>query len=412
MSKRKVAKVWFHFSILISCASHVYAETANPADLHISGFLNQAFISTTDNNFFGKSDDAVSTDYREAGVFFNKNITPKLQATAQLLARQAGELDDGHLRIDQLMMVYRFQDDFDLTQGIWFGRLKAHYGLYNTTRDVPFTRPGILMPQSIYFDRARNSLLLEDTLGYYQERRNEYGSWRLDFGLVKSVPNDKELEDFFSSNSSLNGKPGYGEGFQFTWHSPLEQYYIGFAMANPEYKFEANNADYFNPDGSINLINADGKAVFRNASGFIQYFSSDWVFTFELSRNDVIFSLKNSTPNMHVKSLSYYEQIEYHFSASIDFIVRYDNFFTNKDDKYGKAYEQTLVAQLTGRPGYSQYAQDAMLGVGWHPANDWLIRAELHNVEGTGWLSYRENPNQRALAKYWNLAALQVSYRF
>jgi hypothetical protein len=31
------------------------------------------------------------------------------------------------------------------------------YGLYNTTRDVPFTRPSIILPQSIYFERTRNS---------------------------------------------------------------------------------------------------------------------------------------------------------------------------------------------------------------------------------------------------------------
>ncbi|HET8705730.1 MAG TPA: hypothetical protein VFM46_05440, partial [Pseudomonadales bacterium] len=340
------------------------------------------------------------------------NFTPKLQMTGQLLARKAGALDNGHLRLDQLMAVYRFQDEFELTQGLWLGRLKAHYGLYNTTRDVPFTRPGILMPQSIYFDRARNSLLLEDTVGYFQERRNELGFWRLDFGVVGTVPNDTELEDFFSANASLHGKQGYGQGFQFTWRSPLEQYYVGFAMANPEYKFETRNTNYLNPDGIINFITADGKAVFRNASGFFQYQSESWVFTFEVSRNDVIFSLENDLPDMVLKSISYYEQFEYRLSPTCDVFVRYDSFFNNKDDKYGHEYARSVPAQLLGQPSYSQYSIDSTLGISWRPTNDWLLRAEVHSVEGVSWLSYRENDGGKNWVKYWNLVALQASYRF
>jgi hypothetical protein len=34
--------------------------------------------------------------------------------------------------------------------------------LYNTTRDVPFTRPSIILPQSIYFERTRNLTVSAD----------------------------------------------------------------------------------------------------------------------------------------------------------------------------------------------------------------------------------------------------------
>jgi hypothetical protein len=43
-------------------------------------------------------------------------------------------------------------------------------GLYNETRDVPFTHPGIFLPQVVYFDRVRNLVLSTDGAMLYGER--------------------------------------------------------------------------------------------------------------------------------------------------------------------------------------------------------------------------------------------------
>jgi hypothetical protein len=54
------------------------------------------------------------------------------------------------------------------------GRIKTAYGLYNTTRDVPFTRPSIVLPQSIYFERTRNLTVSADGVPRcYVERYGE-----------------------------------------------------------------------------------------------------------------------------------------------------------------------------------------------------------------------------------------------
>ena len=56
------------------------------------------------------------------------------------------------------------------------GRIKTAYGLYNTTRDVPFTRPSIILPQSIYFERTRNLTVSADGADIYVERYGEAGT--------------------------------------------------------------------------------------------------------------------------------------------------------------------------------------------------------------------------------------------
>jgi hypothetical protein len=67
--------------------------------------------------------------------------------------------------------------------GIRLGRIKTAYGLYNTTRDVPFTRPSIILPQSIYFDRTRNLTVSADGAEIYLDRYGEAGTLSASFAV-------------------------------------------------------------------------------------------------------------------------------------------------------------------------------------------------------------------------------------
>ncbi|HET8708464.1 MAG TPA: hypothetical protein VFM46_19305, partial [Pseudomonadales bacterium] len=194
---------------------------------HVSGFLSQTLISTSENNFFGHTDDGLSPGYAEAGLLMAGKLSSALELSSQLLMRHAGELDDGRPRVDHLLVTYRLEDDFDRTQGLRVGRGKQHFGLYNETRDVPFTRPGILMPQSTYYDRARNTLLIADEISYFIDAREESGFYSFAIGIFRSLPDKTELTDYFAANNSIQTESGTGSGMQFTWRSPLEQWFIG-----------------------------------------------------------------------------------------------------------------------------------------------------------------------------------------
>jgi len=41
-----------------------------------------------------------------------------------------------------------------------------------------------------------------------------------------------------------------------------------------------------------------------------------------------------------------------------------------------------------------------------------MIRAEYHNINGTGWLTKADNPDRQNTQRYWDLFALQFSVRF
>ncbi|HNI72525.1 MAG TPA: hypothetical protein PLX65_03220, partial [Accumulibacter sp.] len=125
-------------------------------DVQLHGFLMQSLVSTSDNNFLGKTDDRLGTDFREFGINSSWRLTSELQLSAGMLSHRAGGTDHGHLRLDYGLADWTTHSSESGRAGIRLGRVKAAYGLYNTTRDVPFTRPGIILPQSIYFERTRN----------------------------------------------------------------------------------------------------------------------------------------------------------------------------------------------------------------------------------------------------------------
>jgi len=89
-----------------------------------------------------------------------------------------------------------------------------------------------------------------------------------------------------------------------------------------------------------------------------------------------------------------------------ELLVRYDVSYLNEDDKDGA----TAGAAL-GVPGHNFYAKDLTFGVRWDPTANIMLRAEYHRVEGTSWLSVREN-DFASTEKFWDMFSLQASFRF
>ncbi|MBS1212726.1 MAG: hypothetical protein H6R26_1343, partial [Proteobacteria bacterium] len=133
-----------------------------PDSLQIHGFASQSYIHTTGNQFFGHSTNMGSLDFTEMGINGSWRPISQLQASMQIVYRRAGRTDDQDLRIDFGFLDYSFLSDSDDLLGIRLGRVVNPIGLYNDTRDMPFTRPSILLPQSIYFDINRNLALSSD----------------------------------------------------------------------------------------------------------------------------------------------------------------------------------------------------------------------------------------------------------
>ncbi|WP_394389179.1 hypothetical protein [Shewanella woodyi] len=80
------------------------------------------------------------------------------------------------MKFDYLFAEYTYHFG-DETVGLRGGLFKNEAGFYSSTRDVPFTRPSIMLPQSIYSDYFRDAQLHIEGEIYLVYIRSSMGHW-------------------------------------------------------------------------------------------------------------------------------------------------------------------------------------------------------------------------------------------
>ena len=181
----KTAAWIFIQGVFLLWTSFAHAENFMGNELQLHGFLTQGVVTTSDNNFLGQSNKKASTDFREIGVNASLRPTSDVQLSVGMLSHKAGKTDNGKARLDYGLIDWTVSSSEQGRGGIRLGRVKNAYGLYNKTRDVAFTRPSILLPQSIYFERTRNLTVAADGAELYLDRYGEAGNLFVTFALGK-----------------------------------------------------------------------------------------------------------------------------------------------------------------------------------------------------------------------------------
>lgn len=377
-----------------------FRSMQSTGDLQIHGFASQAYISTSDNDVFGNSDDNGSFGFTEVGINALLRPLPRLQFSAQGLSRRAGEGTSATPRLDFALADYRLFSQDTNQFGIRVGRLKNPFGFYNDTRDVPFTRPSILLPQSIYFDRVRNVGLSADSVQLYGETsHSNFGSFSTQFGIIRPIVGTKDSEISLVGNAPGDLEPDtsfIGRGIYETNDSRFRLALSGVWL----------NADY--DPAQIDPL-GPGSIQFTPIYVSAQYNAERWSLTSEYALRH--FRYKNFNDpfldSLTFTGESVYFQGVYRFSPKWEGILRYDVLFTDRKDRDGKEF-----ADRTGRPSHSRFARDMTVGLRWNVTPSFMLRGEYHRVNGTAWLSTLDNPSNVDTSQHWNLFAIQASYRF
>jgi hypothetical protein len=369
----------------------------NSADyrLQIHGFLTQAYVKTTDNRFFGDSEEG-SFEFRELGVNASYRFNSNLMASAQLLSREAGEMYDGSLAVDYAQLDYHFSMNKHKQLGVILGRYKNPLGLYNDTRDVAATRPGIFMPQAIYWDRVRNMVLSNDGLLLSGEHNGEMHRLKLQLFSGKT-PIDENVENAYLSpmlNASMD-QDGltYGGRLLYEWDGGR----LRLALSNATLDFDSNTSTL--PEGNIDLDYWVLSA---------QYNDGPWRLTLEYMQEPLDYSGFGGQLDIADTTVDgYYLQGDYRLHEDWEVMLRYEESHYDKDDPDGS--ETSLKS---GLPIHSHYSKLWTLGLLWEPTEQLMLRTEFSRVNGTIFLSNLENPLPSETVKDWNLFSLLVSYSF
>src|SRR4051794_1650362 len=274
-----------------------------PYNLQLHGFFSQSWLKTTDNNVFGPSSSSSgSFDSREIGVNGSMRPLTNLLISVQGLSRWAGEGSEGNFRLDYGFLDYTFFTGEAAQFGVRLGRMKTPLGFYNDTRDVPFTRPSILLPQSIYFDRTRKLALAADGGHLYGEYRTDLGDFSFQGGVVSPIVDGDETE------AAVFGRLRPG-------HLTPDTSYVGrvnYELDGGRVRLAVSATHLvmgFTPGGGNNISNAVG---FTPVVFSAQYNAERWSLTSEYALRPLKYDIPSL--NMSFTGESYYFQGSYRFT--------------------------------------------------------------------------------------------------
>ncbi len=375
-------------------------------DWQMHGFLSQGYTYTSGNNFFGNSQGDGSLEFHELGMNVLGHPFPNLLLAVQGIYRDAAGSDEEDFRLDYANLDYHLDFGEATTAGVRLGRVKNPIALYNETRDAIWTRPGVLLPQSIYFDALgfRAAEIASD--GGILYGRYRFGEHALSTEFLVAEPLDNIggapafLTGIKNAPGTLGGRPLFIGRAGYEWQEGRVR--LLFSVVDLDRDFESNSPAV--PSGNVKAF-----APFVSAQVNLE----SWSFTSEYERISIertgLFPPLSPEFLRENTTESYYFQAEYRFMPRWSALARYDAFFANADDHDGSG-----MARVTGLPRHRFYAKDLTFGLRWEFAQNWLIAAEYHNIHGTGWLSPVDNPQLDIDGGdgHWDLLAVMLSYRF
>ncbi len=400
MSHRKVRRWQIISSSLLGAAACCIGATVQAApdfQYQLHGFAAQAYALSDGNNYVGDSLDG-SLEFYEMGLNGSAGIG-SVTASAQGLVRRFGEQDDGDLRLDYGFLDYRAVSTLDATAGVRLGRVKNYYGLFNDTRDIVFTRPGIVLPSSVYFEGTgiRSILFSSDGgqlyggYGYGDHFTSLNVTLALDdtasgdekrtlFGGGTNFPADLQINDLIVAR--LMDEWGGG-----TWHAALSFVHGRIAIdAAPGVPISG-------------AIDADIYVASLRHSGERYTVTAEYALT-------ALTGESNPGGRIDTKSDGLYGQLDYRLTEQWTGMLRYDLYFADRNDRDGNDF----AAQTGGDP-HTRYARDLTFGLVWLPDQHWGVWAEHHLIQGSATAPRSENMG-RSIESDGSLFLLMVGYHF
>ena len=406
------------FSLLSS--GMLAAETGK---LQINGFISQGYINSQENSFLDPNSIDGSFQVSEVGLTFTMPVNDKLRIGMQLLSNVLGEEGGNEVNVDWAYADYRAYDWL----GLRVGKIKQPLGLYNETRDSDFLRPMAFLPQSVYDEMQRGYQLSALGLGTYGnvglgalgdlDYQLFYGQQQIsnDGVLVQAGIKDG-MNQLVSGVASAFGaianvtevkyQSDYAMIASITYNSSLDGLRLAASYKEAYGDFVVDVAD---PFGVYNGIVNDFDIVANVPSNLI--LSAEYQFSqvnlqaeFVRRENEILAPglapltpfignqvdfLTSTSEGMYVMATWQAPQV-----SGLSFSLLYDEFYLDEDDHKDS----------------TKYRKDLGLGVRYDINQNWLVKAEWHDIEGTA--MNMGFVNEDAMKEDWSYFIVKTSFNF
>lgn len=408
-SAKYVTKVIFACTILFGVGGLANAHDNHNFD--VSGFIALGYANTSANNFLGEY--SQNDKIINAGINVSYNLSSRLNFSGQLSYTEMGDfLSDDKPRADYAALSYISNDLGFGEQSISLGRVKTKLGLYNEYRDVPTSKPSIILPQSIYLDVFRTLFLSIDGVSVSSINKAFGGDIATQFS-IGSV-NIAENFRLNALGQFANGDMKRGTAYAFDIRYISSDLLLVASTYAFEPEYQAVEGDYItvnNQGPRLPIIDASIKV--QNLGLSAQYYMGDFEFSAEYMYRSfdikglapVGFPLKRRRPME-----GYYGQVRYTLSETLTLFTRWERFYRDANNKSG---QPSALAVSLGIPNWADTATTRAIGLHWRLNGKWNVMAEIHDVNGSGYLPPHALPSAASIEeKSWQLFATQLTYRF
>lgn len=372
----------------------------NSHDFKLHGFISQGLIDVNGSDFVN-DDGSLSTELTELGINGSYQINSTFRLAAQLVYLDGGNRYEKGLRVDYALLDWSaYSSDYWQTN-IYLGRFKNNHWLYSSSRDVPFARPSIILPQSVYFDGFRDIAVGSDG-GAIKISHSDDDLGNFDFNLSygKSPVSDEQTSIILGDLAMGTAKQDHDAQASFYWQPAFSPWRFGLSLLDADFSYEQNETfDFF----------TDADFTFQFYTVNALYEGENWEFSGEIYQQRFIVD-GFYFPGSHLDNVGqgYYGQTRYKVTSNLTALLRYEDFYLNKEDKDGKILEET-----TGVPYYFAFHKDIALGLSYDFTSNIKVRAEYHWVRGAGRLTPVVVPNPRVnSSEKWQMWAIQLMYWF
>ncbi len=395
-------------------------------DIH--GFISQGFISTSRYNYLVNSDSG-SFAYNELGINFSKNLTKKLRIGVQFLSRDLGPLYNNEVMIDWAYGDYRWKDWLGIRAGI----LKVPVGFYNETRDIDSLRTFVLLPSGVYHETYREFQMGLSGIGIYgnvplgglgdMDYQIQVGTLNIDndgglgqvyadsimmqFGGLTTdfTMNDIEVEDEYVGSLIWRTPWGLRLGGTVAYASFI-------ALASGTWPI-GNPAPGGWAAGSFNA-EIDGYRS-RTFTYSLEYTWEDLIFAVEYWNNmldsKTTWSLGPPTTDSDSEREGWYASLSYRVNDWLELGSYYSMYWPN-----ARSHDGDDVTG-TGTPKHKGWSEDIALAARFDINPFWLIKMELHRMDGTGVVIGSMNgssitPATTFMDRRWWMFNAKISFTF
>ena len=389
------------FLLFLCCSFSAVAHENTSATWQWHGFIAQGLVNVNGSNFVS-SDKSLSTELTELGINSSYNVKSNLRLAGQVVYLNGGNRYNKGTRIDYLLLDWAFYEKAEWQAHFYLGRFKNVHWLYSSTRDIPFARPSIILPQSVYFDGFRDIAVGGDggalKISHSDDEHGDF-DFNLSYGTSPVTKDQGKL---------VLGRLAEGRMMQdfdlqasLYWRPTFSAWRIGISILDSDFSYKQAPSDFYN----------NGDFGFKFYIFNMLYEGETWEFSGEIFQED--FTIKGFYHPEYNKTnigQGYYFQTRYRVNTDLRFLARYEYFYADKNDKKGKQLELTTGGLI---PAYFAYQNDFVLGASYDIANNFKVRIEHHWFDGTARLSPVVQPDPLVNdSRYWQMFALQLMYWF